>query len=114
VLIADANDIVAGNRKRRWLWFGIPPAEAGFYARAGLVPRLRRSDDPGIDAQPWRTGLTSGSRPYGPGDRTPNPGLVPRRVGYHDSRYRRYFRAVPPGTASQCWELWFRNIHANA
>jgi hypothetical protein len=34
-LIADANDIVAGNRKRRWLWFGIlPQREAGFYARA--------------------------------------------------------------------------------
>jgi hypothetical protein len=36
-LIAAANDIVAGNRKRRWLWFGIPPAaslEAGFSARA--------------------------------------------------------------------------------
>jgi hypothetical protein len=27
----DANDIVAGNRKRRWLWFGIPPA-----ARSGI------------------------------------------------------------------------------
>jgi hypothetical protein len=27
VLITDANDIVAGNTKRRWLWFGIPPAE---------------------------------------------------------------------------------------
>jgi hypothetical protein len=26
VLIADANDIVAGNTKGRWLWFGIPPA----------------------------------------------------------------------------------------
>jgi hypothetical protein len=34
-LIADANDIVAGNRKRRWLWFGIPPAaRSGFYAHA--------------------------------------------------------------------------------
>jgi hypothetical protein len=31
-LIADANDIVAGNRKRRWLWFGIPPA-----ARSGIL-----------------------------------------------------------------------------
>jgi hypothetical protein len=30
-LIAAANDIVAGNRKRRWLWFGIPPA-----ARSGI------------------------------------------------------------------------------
>jgi len=30
-LIADANDIVAGNRKR-WLWFGIPPA-----ARSGIL-----------------------------------------------------------------------------
>jgi hypothetical protein len=26
MLIADANDIVAGSRKRRWLWFAIPPA----------------------------------------------------------------------------------------
>jgi hypothetical protein len=31
VLIADANEIVAGSRKRRWLWFGIPPA-----ARSGI------------------------------------------------------------------------------
>jgi hypothetical protein len=26
ILIADAKDIVGGWRKRRWLWFGIPPA----------------------------------------------------------------------------------------
>jgi hypothetical protein len=31
-LIADANVIVAGSRKRRWLWFGIPPA-----ARSGIL-----------------------------------------------------------------------------